>query len=79
MVRVTATNAFSARRLLPILPDWRAIHRAIRLNIVGTDGLHDRLPSVWRSLPQPIKSTTGLQYGRRRRISPSSIKGKMIF
>lgn len=39
-VRVTATNAFSARRLLPKLPQWRAVHPAIRLDIVGTD---DRL------------------------------------
>lgn len=36
-LRVTATNAFAARWLLPRLPKWRAAHPRLKLNVLGTD------------------------------------------
>ncbi|MEY9180369.1 LysR family glycine cleavage system transcriptional activator [Bradyrhizobium sp. USDA 326] len=36
-LRITATNAFAARWLVPRLPSWRATHPSIKLEIVGTD------------------------------------------
>lgn len=36
-LRVTATNAFAARWLVPRLPHWRHAHPRLRLDIVGTD------------------------------------------
>jgi LysR family glycine cleavage system transcriptional activator len=38
-LRVTATNAFAARWLVPRLPRWRQAHPRFRLDIVGTDAL----------------------------------------
>ena len=40
-LRVTATNAFSARWLLPRLPHWRKSHPRLRLEIIGTDTVLD--------------------------------------
>jgi LysR family glycine cleavage system transcriptional activator len=36
-LRVTATNAFAARWLVPRLPQWREAHPRLKLEIVGTD------------------------------------------
>jgi LysR family glycine cleavage system transcriptional activator len=36
-LRVTATNAFAARWLMPRLPQWRKLHPRLKLEIVGTD------------------------------------------
>jgi LysR family glycine cleavage system transcriptional activator len=36
-LRVTATNAFAARWLVPRLPNWRETHPRLKLDIVGTD------------------------------------------
>lgn len=41
LLRVTATNAFAARRLVPCLPSWLAVHPGIGLEIVGTDAVVD--------------------------------------
>jgi LysR family glycine cleavage system transcriptional activator len=38
-LRVTATNAFAARWLVPRLPSWRQAHPRLRLDIVGTDAV----------------------------------------
>jgi LysR family glycine cleavage system transcriptional activator len=40
-LKVTATNAFAARRLVPCLPSWLATHPTIGLDIVGTDAVLD--------------------------------------
>ncbi|MCA6122908.1 LysR family transcriptional regulator [Bradyrhizobium sp. WSM 1704] len=40
-LRVTATNAFTARWLLPRLAKWRQAHPRLRLEIVGTDAVLD--------------------------------------
>ena len=40
-LRITATNAFAARWLVPRLPKWRAVHPRLKLDIVGTDALLD--------------------------------------
>ncbi len=40
-LRVTATNAFAARWLVPRLPKWHAAHPRLRLDIVGTDSVLD--------------------------------------
>jgi LysR family transcriptional regulator, glycine cleavage system transcriptional activator len=40
-LRVTATNAFTARWLLPRLAKWRAAHPRLTLDIIGTDAVLD--------------------------------------
>lgn len=40
-LRITATNAFAARWLVPRLPRWRAAHPRLKLDIVGTDAVLD--------------------------------------
>jgi LysR family glycine cleavage system transcriptional activator len=40
-LRITATNAFAARWLVPRLADWRAVHPGLKLDIVGTDAVLD--------------------------------------
>jgi len=40
-LRITATNAFAARWLVPRLPDWRAGHPRLKLEIAGTDAVLD--------------------------------------
>ena len=36
-LRITATNAFAARWLVPRLPKWREVHPRLKLDILGTD------------------------------------------
>jgi LysR family glycine cleavage system transcriptional activator len=38
-LRVTTTNAFAARWLVPRLPHWRRAHPRLKLEIVGTDAV----------------------------------------
>ena len=40
-LRITATNAFAARWLVPRLPAWRAAHPRLKLDILGTDAVLD--------------------------------------
>lgn len=40
-LKVTATNAFAARWLVPRLPLWRALQPQIKLDIIGTDAVLD--------------------------------------
>jgi len=38
-LRVTTTNAFAARWLVPRLPSWQQAHPGLRLDIIGTDAV----------------------------------------
>ncbi len=40
-MRITATNAFAARWLVPRLPKWREAHPRLKLDILGTDAVLD--------------------------------------
>ncbi|TPQ33322.1 LysR family transcriptional regulator [Bradyrhizobium guangdongense] len=40
-LRITATNAFAARWLVPRLPKWRDAHPRLKLDIFGTDAILD--------------------------------------
>jgi LysR family transcriptional regulator, glycine cleavage system transcriptional activator len=40
-LRVTTTNAFASRWLVPRLPRWRKIHPEVPLEIIGTDAVLD--------------------------------------
>jgi LysR family glycine cleavage system transcriptional activator len=40
-LRITATNAFAARWLVPRLPNWRAAYPRLKLDILGTDSVLD--------------------------------------
>jgi LysR family transcriptional regulator, glycine cleavage system transcriptional activator len=40
-LRVTTTNAFAARWLVPRLPGWRGAHPEIVLEVIGTDAVID--------------------------------------
>ena len=40
-LRVTTTNAFASRWLVPRLPRWRKLHTAVPLDVIGTDSVLD--------------------------------------
>ncbi len=40
-LRITTTNAFASRWLIPRLPAWRALHPDAPLEVIGTDGILD--------------------------------------
>ncbi|MFX1766873.1 LysR substrate-binding domain-containing protein [Paraburkholderia sp. A1RI-2L] len=40
-LRVTATNAFASRWLVPRLPAWRKLHPHVPLEVIGTDAVLD--------------------------------------
>lgn len=40
-LRVTTTNAFASRWLVPRLPSWRKLHPSAPLEVIGTDGVLD--------------------------------------
>ena len=40
-LRITATNAFAARWLVPRVPRWREAHPRLKLEIIGTDAVLD--------------------------------------
>jgi LysR family glycine cleavage system transcriptional activator len=40
-LRITTTNAFAARWLVPRLPRWREAHPRLKLDIIGTDAVLD--------------------------------------
>jgi LysR family glycine cleavage system transcriptional activator len=40
-LRVSTTNAFAARCLVPLLPDWRRENPGVELEIIGTDAVMD--------------------------------------
>jgi LysR family transcriptional regulator, glycine cleavage system transcriptional activator len=40
-LRVTTTNAFASRWLVPRLPRWRTIHPEVPLEVIGTDAVLD--------------------------------------
>ncbi len=40
-LRITATNAFAARWLVPRLPKWRETYPRLKLDIIGTDAVLD--------------------------------------
>jgi LysR family glycine cleavage system transcriptional activator len=40
-LRVSTTNAFAARCLVPLLPDWRRENPAVELDVIGTDAVMD--------------------------------------
>lgn len=40
-LRVTSTNAFASRWLVPRLPEWRKLHPEVPLEIIGTDSVLD--------------------------------------
>jgi LysR family glycine cleavage system transcriptional activator len=40
-LRVTTTNAFASRWLVPRLPRWRKLHPNAALDVIGTDGILD--------------------------------------
>ena len=40
-LRVTTPNAFASRWLIPRLPQWRAVHPDIPLQVIGSDAIMD--------------------------------------
>lgn len=64
-LRITATNAFAARWLVPRLPNWRAAYPRLKLDIIGTDTLLDlRTGEV----------DVAIRYTRRRSTDHASIE-----
>lgn len=69
-LRVTATNAFSARWLVPRAPAWRARRPGVRLDIVGTDAVLDlstgEADIAIRYARQPPKGVSSVELMRDR-------------
>jgi len=57
VLKVTATNAFATRWLVPRLPRWRRLHPTLRLEIIGTDAVLD---------VRAGDADVALRYGRAR-------------
>ena len=62
-LRVTTTNAFAARWLVPRLPQWRAARPEIVLEVIGTDAVVDLAPgnadvAIRYALAAPVGLTT---------------------
>jgi LysR family transcriptional regulator, glycine cleavage system transcriptional activator len=64
-LRVTATNAFAARWLVPRLPGWRAAYPRLKLDVIGTDAVLDL-----RSGEVDI----AIRYARRRPVDDVSVE-----
>src|SRR3954470_6099168 len=64
-LRVTATNAFAARWLMPRLPDWRAAHPRLKLDIVGTYAVLDLASG---------EADIAIRYARRRPVGDPCIE-----
>ncbi len=64
-LRVSATNAFAARWLVPRLPDWRAAHPRLKLDIIGTDVVLDLRGG---------EVDVAIRYARRRPLDDVSIE-----
>jgi LysR family glycine cleavage system transcriptional activator len=64
-LRITTTNAFASRWLVPRLPLWRALHPDARLEVIGTDGVLDlHIPAMWMwpsAMPEPGRRTGSLR------------------
>lgn len=62
-LRVTATNAFAARWLVPRLPHWRAAYPRLKLDIIGTDSVLDLRSG---------EVDVAIRYARRRPLDDAS-------
>lgn len=65
-LRVTTTNAFAARWLLPRLPAWRAAHPALALEIIGTDAVVELAPG---------QADVAIRYARRAPPGAETLAG----
>ncbi|MEO7383277.1 MAG: LysR substrate-binding domain-containing protein [Paracoccaceae bacterium] len=67
-LRVTATNAFAARWIMPRMPTWREAHPDIGLDIMGTDHVldltGDQIDIAIRYARQPPKGVICTEIGR---------------
>ena len=66
-LRVTCTNAFAGRWLVPRLPRWRELHSKTPLEVIGTDAVLDLRAG---------EADFAIRYARR---SPSDIASEEIF
>jgi LysR family transcriptional regulator, glycine cleavage system transcriptional activator len=66
-LRVTATNAFASRWLVPRLPSWRKAHPGISLEVIGTDAVIDL---------EAGEADLAIRYARK---PPSSLIAQQLF
>ncbi|MGB3486767.1 MAG: LysR substrate-binding domain-containing protein [Xanthobacteraceae bacterium] len=64
-LRVTATNAFAARWLVPRLPKWREMHPRLKLDILGTDEVLSLKTS---------ETDVSIRYARRAPVDGPSVE-----
>jgi len=64
-LRITATNAFAARWLVPRLPNWRELHPRLKLDILGTDAVLDLADG---------EADVAIRYARRPPVSGQFIE-----
>jgi LysR family glycine cleavage system transcriptional activator len=62
---VTATNAFTARWLVPRLPQWRGIYPRLKLDIIGTDAVIDL---------ESGDADLGIRYARKPPIAGAAVE-----
>jgi LysR family transcriptional regulator, glycine cleavage system transcriptional activator len=68
-LRVTATNAFASRWLVPRLPAWRKLHPHVSLEVIGTDTVLD------------LKAGDGdvaIRYATRREVPTDGIVDELV-
>jgi LysR family glycine cleavage system transcriptional activator len=68
-LRVTATNAFASRWLVPRLPAWRKLHPHVPLEVIGTDTVLD------------LKAGDGdvaIRYATRREVPTDGVVDELV-
>src|SRR5258706_4441883 len=68
-LRVTTTNAFASRWLVPRLPAWRKLHPDTPLEVIGTDSVLDL---------QAGDGDVAIRYATSRRASPDDICEELL-
>lgn len=67
-LRVTATNAFASRWLVPRLPAWRKLHPHVPLEVIGTDALLDL---------QAGDGDVAIRYATSREVPADGVVGEL--
>jgi LysR family transcriptional regulator, glycine cleavage system transcriptional activator len=68
-LRVTTTNAFASRWLVPRLPKWRTLHPDAPLDVIGTDSVLDL---------QAGDADVAIRYATNRVASPGGIAEELL-
>jgi len=68
-LRVTTTNAFASRWLVPRLPAWRKLHSGVPLEVIGTDSVLDLHAG---------DGDVAIRYATSRTVPPDGIADELL-